>query len=174
MCSADILVLLQLNVVCTWICLCAQPLCVCVFQMSCCYFAMAVKSFIKSGTPYIWMHGEMEYMVSIWLRRPLTKGASKAEWQSKLCGCMLHKAHPEGPTSSWNFKQSGVHTAVPLLLENWWDGSFFRSLTYSVYGMQIGQLLFFLWWIPNSSPKTHSLQPISMRNWAKKEHLPSL
>lgn len=81
---------------------------------------------------FLWMHGEMEYKVSIWLRKPLTKGASKAEWQSKLCGFMLHKAHPEGPTSSWNFKQSGVRAAV--LLENWRDGSFFRSLTYSEKG----------------------------------------
>lgn len=145
MCFADVLFLLQLNVVYTRVCLCAQPLCVCVWVRFKCHvviFAMAVKSFIKSGTPYIWMHGEMEYMVCIWLSRPLTKGASKAEWQSKLCGFMLHKAHPEGPTSSWNFKQCGVHTAAPSLLENWWDGSFFRSLTYSVYRMQIGQFFF--------------------------------
>lgn len=100
--------------------------------MSCCYFALAATSFIKSGTPYIWMQGDLEYMVSIWLRRPLTKGASKAEWQSKLCGFMLHKADPEGPTSSWNFKQCGARTAVTLLLEHWRDGSFFRSLTYSL------------------------------------------
>lgn len=103
------------------VCQCVQSLCVCVysFKMSCCYFSTAEKSFIKPGSAYIWMNREMEYMVSIWLRRPLTKGAGKAEWQWKLCGFVPHKAHPEGPTSSWNFKQSGAHAAVPSPLESW-------------------------------------------------------
>lgn len=112
-------------------CVCA---CVCVysFKMSCCYFSTAEKSFIKPGSAYIWMNREMEYMVSIWLRRPLTKGAGKAEWQWKLCGFVLHKAHPEGPTSSWNFKQSGAHAALPSPLESWreMEAFFFSQVTY--------------------------------------------
>lgn len=100
---------------------CTAAVCVCAysFKMSCCYFSTAEKSFIKPGSAYIWMNREMEYMVSIWLRRPLTKGAGKAEWQWKLCGFVPHKVHPEGPTSSWNFKQSGAHAAVPSPLESW-------------------------------------------------------
>lgn len=100
---------------------------VCIIQMSCCYFAKAVKSFIKYWTPYIWMRLETEYTYGVYLiKETFDKAASTVEWQPILSGFTLHESHPEGPTSSWNFKQSGARTAVPLLLENWQDGSFFR------------------------------------------------
>lgn len=45
---------------------------------------------------------------------------------SGVWGLLLHKSHPEGPTSSWNFKQCVAYSAAPLLPER-----LFRSLTYS-------------------------------------------
>lgn len=132
--SADVLFLPQLNLVCFvgYVGVCNCCVCVYSFKMSCCYFSTAEKSFIKPGSAYIWMNREMEYMVSIWLRRPLTKGAGKTEWQWKLCGFVPHKARPEGPTSSWNFKQSGAHAAVPSPLESWreMEAFFFSQVTY--------------------------------------------
>lgn len=47
--------------------------------------------------------------------RPLTKEPV----EPKLCGCTLHKAHPEGPTSSWNFKQSASSAIAAGALMRW-------------------------------------------------------
>lgn len=118
------------------VCQCVRPLCVCVCTVLKCHvviFPRPRSRLSKPGSAYIWMNREMEYTVSIWLRRPLTKGAGKAEWQWKLCGFVPHKAHPEGPTSSWNFKQSGAHAEVPSPLESWREMEaffFFSQVTY--------------------------------------------
>lgn len=98
--------------------------CVCVSKCHVVILQRLWSRLSKCGTPYIWMHRETGYMVSIWLRRPLTKEPVQENDSRKLCGFTLHKAHPEGPTSSWNFKQSGTHAAAaaaaaPSLLEKW-------------------------------------------------------
>ncbi len=127
------------------VCLCVQPLCT--FQMSYCYCAKAMKSFIKSETPYIWMHGETGYIVSIWLRRPLTKEPVQQHdsWSSVGLHCIkliLRDQRLVGISSSLERIQQ-YHCC--------WRtdemGAFSGHLHIHCRGCRLGSSC--LWWIPN-------------------------
>lgn len=66
----------------------------CVTNVMLLFFAKATKSFIKSGSPYIWMHGETGYAVSVWLRRPLTKDSAQQNDRQSSAGLHCIKLIP--------------------------------------------------------------------------------
>lgn len=136
---------------CSWVWFMCIRVCVplWMFQIYC-YFAKAMKSFIKSGTPYIWMHDEMGYMVSIWSRRPLTKEPEQQNdsWSSVGLHCIKLILRDQCLV--------GISSSLEQIQHNYccWRtdeiGAFSGLLHIQCRGCRLGSS--YLWWIPDSSP----------------------